>query len=60
MEEDNVSQLADYVRRAILWTTIHAWVLLYLFVQIHIIWSVNTPQTASSFRHLLSCGTIDP
>ena len=34
------------------------WVLLYLFVQIQIISSVNTPQTASNFRHLLSCGTI--
>ena len=33
-------------------------VLLYLFVQIEIISSVSTPQTASNFRHLLSCGTI--
>ena len=52
-----------YIRwlwHSILWTTIQAWVLLYLFVQIQIIWSVNTPQTASNFRHLLSCGTKYP
>ena len=37
---------------------IHAWVLLYLFVQIQIIRSPPPPQTASNFIHVLSCGTI--
>ena len=69
-KEDNISQLDDcdvpfcvqqyrhLFWRTILCTTIQAWVLLYLFVQIQIIWSINTPQTASNFRYLLSCGTI--
>ena len=57
MKEENTSQLGNY-DAPFCEQTIHAWVLLYLFVKIQIIWSVNTPQTVSNFRHLLSCGTI--
>ena len=36
----------------------HMGLAIYIFLQIQIIWSVNTPRTASNFRHLLSCCTI--
>ena len=58
--EQQCTHVSCYISlwRVILLTTMHTCILLYLFVQIQIIWSVNTPQTASSCRHSLSCATI--
>ena len=56
MKEDNVSQLGGY--DAPFCEEQYTQVLLYLFVQIQIFDQFDTPQTASNFRHLLSCGTI--
>ena len=45
--EDNISQLGDYGAHSVQQYT-HG-VLLYLFLQIRIIWSVQYPQTAQIF-----------
>ena len=57
MKENSISQLGDYDAPFCEQQYTHCF--LYLFVQIQIISSVNTLQTASNFRHLLSCGTIE-
>ena len=57
MKEDNVSQLGDY--DAPFCEEQYTRILLYLFVQTQIFDQFDTPQTASNFRHLLSCGTVD-
>ena len=46
MKESNFSELGDYDAPFCEQQYTHG-VLLYLFVKIQIIWSVNTPQTAS-------------
>ena len=56
MKEDNTSQLGDYDAPFCEQQYTHG--SLFKF-KIQIIWSVNTLQTASNFRHLLSCGTIE-
>ena len=56
MEEDNISQLGDHDAPFCEQQYMH--VLLYVFVQFKSFDQFNTPQTASNFRHLLSCGTI--
>ena len=58
MKEFHISQLGDYDAPFCEQQYTHGSCYLYLFVQTQLIWSVNTPQTASNFRHLLSCGTI--
>ena len=58
MKENNISQSGDYDAQLCEQQYTHGSCLIYLFVQIQIIWQFNTPKTASNFRHLLSCGTI--
>ena len=50
MKEDNVSQLGDYGTHSV-----SSYISLFKFKSFD---QFNTPQTASNFRHLLSCGTI--
>ena len=60
MKEDNISQLGDYDAPFCEQQYTHGSCYTSLFeFKIQIIWSVNTLQTASKFRHLLSCGTIE-
>ena len=55
MKEDNISQLGDYDAPFCEQQYRHGSCYISLFK----FKSVNTPQTASYFRHLLSCGTIE-
>ena len=58
MKEDNISQLGDY--DAPFWeqqyTHGSCYFSLFKFKAFD---QFNTPQTASNFRHLFSCGTVD-
>ena len=56
MEEDNISQLGDYgAPFCEQYTHGSYYISLFKFKSFD---QFNTPQTASNFRHLLSCGTI--
>ena len=58
MKEDNISQLGDYDVLFCEQQLVQAWscyISLFNFKSFN---QFNTPQTASNFRHLLSCGTI--
>ena len=57
MKEDNISQLGDYdVPFCEEQYTHGSYISLFKFKPFD---QFNTSQTASNFRHLLSCGTID-
>ena len=57
MKEDNISQLSDYdAPFCEQYTHGSCYISLLKFKSFD---QFNTPQTASSFRHLLSCGTIN-
>ena len=56
MKEDNISQLGDYNVHSVNKNTRMGLVITLCSNSNHL--TVNTPQTASHFRHLLSCGTI--
>ena len=60
MKEDNISQLGDY--DAPLWKQQYTHGSCYniSLLKFRSFDLFNTPQTASNFRHLLSCGTIVP
>ena len=56
MEEDNISQLGDYETpfcEQFMYGSCYIYLLKFKSFD-----QFNTPQTASDFRHLLSCGTI--
>ena len=56
MKEDNISQLGDYdALFCEQYTHGSCYISLFKFKSFD---QFNTPQTASNFRHLLSCGTI--
>ena len=57
MKEDNISQLGDYHTPLceLQYTHGSCYISLFKFKGFD---QFNTPQTASNFRHLLSCGTI--
>ena len=58
MKEDNISQLGDYDDSPFCeqqYTHGSCYISLFKFKSFD---QLNTPQTASNFRHLLSCGTI--
>ena len=56
MKEDNISQLRDYdAPFCEQYTDGSCYTSLFKFKSFD---QFNTPQTASNFRHLLSCGTI--
>ena len=58
MKEDNISQLGIMTRHSENNNTCMGLVIsLFKFKPFD---QFNTPQTASNFRHLLSCGTISP
>ena len=57
MKEDNICQLGDYdAPFCEQYTHESCYISLFKFKSFD---QFNTPQTASNFRHLLSCGTID-
>ena len=58
MKEDNISQLGDYGAPFCEQEYTHGscYISLFKFKSFD---QFNTPQTASNFRHLLSCGTIE-
>ena len=58
MEEDNISQLGDYDVPFCEQQYKHGSCCISLF-KFKSFDQFNTPETASNFRHLLSCGTID-
>ena len=57
MKEDNISQLGDYDAPFCEQQYTHesCYISLFIFKSFD---QFDTPQTASNFRHLLSCGTI--
>ena len=57
MKEDNISQLGDHGAPfcELQYTHGSCYISLFKFKSFD---QFNTPQTASNFRHLLSCGTI--
>ena len=57
MKEDNISQLGDYDTPFCEQQYTHGFCYISLF-KFKSFDQFNTPQTASNFRHLLSCGTI--
>ena len=57
MKEDNVSQLGDYDAPFCEQQYTHG--SCYISLKFKSFDQFHTPQTASNFRHLLSCGTID-
>ena len=57
MKEDNISQLADYDAPFFEQQYTHGFCYISLF-KFKSFDQFNTPQTASNFRHLLSCDTI--
>ena len=57
MKEDNISQLGDYDAPFCEQQYTHGCYYISLF-KFKSFDQFNTPQTASNFRHLLSCGTI--
>ena len=57
MKEDNISQLSDYDVPFCEQQYTHGTCYISLF-KFNSFDQFNTPQTASNFRHLLSCGTI--
>ena len=57
MKEDNVSQLDDYRAHSVYNNTRKGLVISLCLNSNHLI-SLIPPQTASNFRHLLSCDTI--
>ena len=59
MEEDNISQLGDYDVPFCEQQYMHGsfYISLFKFISFD---QFNTPQTASKFRHFLSCGTTVP
>ena len=58
MKEDNISQLGDYDALFCEQQYTHrsCYISLFKFKSFD---QFNPPRTASNFRHLLSCGTID-
>ena len=54
MKEDNISHLGDHNEQQ--YTYGFCYISLYNFKSFD---QFNTLQTASNFRHLLSCGTVD-
>ena len=58
MKEDNISQLGDYDASFCEQQYTHGscYISLFKFKSFN---QFNSPQLASNFRHLLSCGTID-
>ena len=58
MKEDNISQSGDYDAPFCEQRYTHSSCRISLF-KLKSIDQFNTPQTASSFRHLLSCGTVE-
>ena len=57
MKEDNISPLGDYDELFCEQQYTHGSCYISLF-KFKSFYQFNTPQTASNFRHLLSCGTI--
>ena len=57
MKEDNISQLGDYDVPFYEQQYTHRprYISLFKFKSFY---QFNTPQTASNFKHLLSCGTV--
>ena len=58
MKEDNISQLGDYDAPFCEQQYTHGYCYISLF-KFKSFDQFNTPQPASNFRHLLSCGTIE-
>ena len=58
MNEDNISQLGDYDLPFCEQQYTHGSCYISLF-KFQSFDQFNTPQTASNFRHILSCGTIE-
>ena len=60
MKEDNISQLGDYdiMTRHSVNDNIRMGLVISLCLNSNPFDQFNTPQTASYFRHLLSCGTV--
>ena len=56
MKEDNISQLGDYDAPFCEQQYTHG--SCYISLKFRSFDQFNTPQIASNFRHLLSCGTI--